>query len=106
MWEQLQQELCNSRQNRKHIKFWEVFLATIHFSSFHLQVSYLNNYWIEHSHVVWLQTRFALSIGFIELLKEHVTTNNYYSLTELHTPKITVTAAHIKPSQYSLAVLW
>jgi hypothetical protein len=35
-----------------------------------------------------------------------VTTNNYNSLTELHTPKITVTTAHIKCSQSSLAVAW
>jgi hypothetical protein len=34
------------------------------------------------------------------------TTNKYKSLTELHTPKITVTTAHIKPSQSSLAVAW
>jgi hypothetical protein len=35
-----------------------------------------------------------------------VTTNNYGNLTELHTPKITVTTAHIKSSQSSLAVAW
>jgi hypothetical protein len=35
-----------------------------------------------------------------------VTTNNYDSLTELHTPKITVTTAHIKSSESSLAVAW
>jgi hypothetical protein len=35
-----------------------------------------------------------------------VTTNNYASLTELHTPKITVTAAHVMSSQSSLAVAW
>jgi hypothetical protein len=35
-----------------------------------------------------------------------VTTNSYNSLSELHTPKITVTAAHIKSSQSSLAVAW
>jgi hypothetical protein len=29
-------------------------------------------------------------------LKQHVTTNNYDSLTELHIPKVTVTTAHIK----------
>jgi hypothetical protein len=34
------------------------------------------------------------------------TTNNYDSLTELHTPKISVTKAHIKSSQSSLAVAW
>jgi hypothetical protein len=33
-----------------------------------------------------------------------VTTNNYGSLTELHTPKVTVTKAHIKSFQSSLAV--
>jgi hypothetical protein len=35
-----------------------------------------------------------------------VNTNNYGSLTELHTAKITVTAAHIESSQSSLAVAW
>jgi hypothetical protein len=35
-----------------------------------------------------------------------LTTNNYDSLTELHTPKITVTTANIKSSQSSLAVAW
>jgi hypothetical protein len=35
-----------------------------------------------------------------------VTTNNYGNLTELHTPKITVTTAHIKSSQSSLAAAW
>jgi hypothetical protein len=46
---------------------------------------------------------FGLVIRFIEHL-EKVTTNNYDSLTELHTPKITVTTARIKFSQSSLAV--
>jgi hypothetical protein len=35
-----------------------------------------------------------------------VTTNNYDSLTELQTPKITVTTTRIKCSQSSLAVAW
>lgn len=35
-----------------------------------------------------------------------ITTNNYGNLTELHTPKITVSTAHIKSSQSSLAVAW
>jgi hypothetical protein len=35
-----------------------------------------------------------------------ITTNNYDLLTGLHTPKITVTTAHIKSSQPSLAVAW
>jgi hypothetical protein len=35
-----------------------------------------------------------------------VTTNNYDSLTELQTPNITVTTAHIKSYQSSLAVGW
>jgi hypothetical protein len=39
-------------------------------------------------------------------LLHRVTTNNYDSLTELHTPKITVTTAHIKSSQSSLANAW
>jgi hypothetical protein len=44
-------------------------------------------------------------IGFIELL-QNVTTNNYDSLTELHTPKITVTTADMKSSQSFLAITW
>jgi hypothetical protein len=47
---------------------------------------------------------FGVIIGFIEHL-QNVTTNNYDSLTELHTPKITVTATHMKSSQSSLAVV-
>jgi hypothetical protein len=35
-----------------------------------------------------------------------VTTNNCGSVTELHTPMITVTAGHIKSSQSSLDVAW
>jgi hypothetical protein len=46
---------------------------------------------------------FGLVIRFIEH-SEKVTTDNYDSLTELHTLKITVTTAHIKFSQSSLAV--
>jgi hypothetical protein len=42
-------------------------------------------------------------IGFIESLQK-VNANNYDSLTVLYTPKITVTTAHIKSSQSSLAV--
>jgi hypothetical protein len=34
------------------------------------------------------------------------TTNSYDSFTELHTPKITVTTAHIKFSQSSLGIAW
>jgi hypothetical protein len=48
---------------------------------------------------------FGLVIGFIEHL-QNITTNNYDSLTELHAPKITVTAAHIKSSQSSQAIAW
>jgi hypothetical protein len=42
-------------------------------------------------------------IGFTGHLQK-VTTNKYESLTQLHTPKITVTTAHIKTSQSFLAV--
>jgi hypothetical protein len=35
---------------------------------------------------------------------QNVTTNNYDSLTELHTSKVTETTAHIKSSQFFLAV--
>jgi hypothetical protein len=48
---------------------------------------------------------FGLVIGFGEHL-QNVTTNNYDSLTDLHTPKIAVTTAHLKSSQSSLAVAW
>jgi hypothetical protein len=48
---------------------------------------------------------FGLVIRFIKH-SQNVTTNNYDSVTELHTPKITVTAAHIKSSQSSVAVAW
>jgi hypothetical protein len=41
-------------------------------------------------------------IVFVGLLQD-VNTNNYDSLTELHTPKITVTTAHIKSYQSFLA---
>jgi hypothetical protein len=44
-------------------------------------------------------------IGFIEHL-QNLTTNSYDNLTELHTPKITVTTANIKSYQSSLAVSW
>jgi hypothetical protein len=44
-------------------------------------------------------------IGFIEHL-QNVTTNNYDSLTDLHSPTITVTSAHIDSSQSYLAILW
>jgi hypothetical protein len=55
--------------------------------------------------VKWLQTGFGLMTGFIEYL-QNVTTNNYDSLTELHTPKITVATTHINSSQSLLAVAW
>jgi hypothetical protein len=49
--------------------------------------------------------RAATVIGFIEHL-QNLTTNNYDSLAELHTPKVTVTTANRKSSQSSLAVVW
>jgi hypothetical protein len=42
----------------------------------------------------WDYTEFGLLIGFIELLN----TNAYDSLTELRTPNITISTAHIKSS--------
>jgi hypothetical protein len=46
---------------------------------------------------------FGLVIGFIEHL-QNVTTDNYNnSLIELHTPKITVTTAHLKSSQFAMS---
>jgi hypothetical protein len=54
------------------------------------------------SHVtryVWLQTGFGLVIGFVGHLQT-IITNNYNSLTQLHTQEITT--AHINSSQSSL----
>jgi hypothetical protein len=51
---------------------------------------------------------FQLVIRFIERL-QNVITNNCDSLTQLHTPKITVTTAHIKSSQFAISspvVVW
>jgi hypothetical protein len=48
---------------------------------------------------------FGLVILFIDHL-QIVTTSKYKSLTELHTPDITVTVAHIKSSQSSLVISW
>jgi hypothetical protein len=48
---------------------------------------------------VWIGNRIYWTL-------RHVTTNNYDSLTELHNRKITVSTAHIKFSQFSLAVAW
>jgi hypothetical protein len=47
------------------------------------------------------QQGFRLNIAFTDHLRI-VTTSNYDSLTELHTPSITVTTAHIKSSLHSL----
>jgi hypothetical protein len=44
-------------------------------------------------------------VGFIGHL-QNVITNNYDSLTDLHTSKITVNTAHIKSPQPSLSVTW
>jgi hypothetical protein len=48
---------------------------------------------------------FGLHIGFNDRLRI-VTTSNYKSLMELHTPNISVTAAHMNSSQSSLDVYW
>jgi hypothetical protein len=48
-------------------------------------------------------TGFGLVIGFIEHL-QNVTMNNNESLAELHTSKVTVSTAHIKSPESSLAV--
>jgi hypothetical protein len=46
--------------------------------------------------------------GSLDLLKPYrsLTNSNYNILTELHTPNITVTTAHITSSQSSLGVSW
>jgi hypothetical protein len=78
----------------------------------HSEAADINNYnsrnnWLVHTKVDvqiialqniltflgWLQKGSGLMSGFIEHL-QNVTTNNYDSLTELHTPKIIVIAAH------------
>jgi hypothetical protein len=70
-----------------------------------MKLSFMSNDELYCHAIQCLETGFGLVIGFIEHL-QNVTTNNYDNLTELHTPKITVTIAHIKSSQYSLAVAW
>jgi hypothetical protein len=45
---------------------------------------------------------FGLVIRFTEHLQK-VTTNNYDSLNELHTPKITLTTAYMKSSQFAMS---
>jgi hypothetical protein len=47
----------------------------------------------------------CIGTQFIEHL-QNVAINNYDGLTQLHTPKITVTTGHMKSSQSSLAVAW
>jgi hypothetical protein len=44
--------------------------------------------------MVWIGNRIYWTLTL-------VTTNNYDSLTQLHTPKITVTTAHIKSSVFT-----
>jgi hypothetical protein len=46
---------------------------------------------------------FEMNIEFIDHLRI-VTITDYTSLTELHTPNITVTTAHIKSSLHRLAI--
>jgi hypothetical protein len=54
----------------------------------------------------WLYTGFGLVLEFIDHLHTQlVTVSNYNSLTELHTPDITVTTAHIKSSQSHTCML-
>jgi hypothetical protein len=48
---------------------------------------------------VWIGSRIYWTLTLL-------ITNNYNSLTELLTPKITVTTAHRKYSQSSLAIAW
>jgi hypothetical protein len=51
----------------------------------------------------WLYKGFGLVIGFIDRLQVVITSNSN-SLTELHTPYITITTAHNKSFQSSLGV--
>jgi hypothetical protein len=61
---------------------------------------------IKYCHVVSVM-RDQVRIGnWIYWTPTFLNTNNYESLTELRTPKITVNKAHIKSSQPSLAVAW
>jgi hypothetical protein len=63
---------------------------------------------ISENVVTWLSVaRDKVCIGnWIYWTHTLVTTNNYDSLTELPTSEITITIAHIKSSQFSLAVPW
>jgi hypothetical protein len=59
-----------------------------------------------YCHVV-LVIRDEVFIGkWIYWILPLVTTNNHDSLSELHTPKINVTTAHIESSQSSLTFAW
>jgi hypothetical protein len=51
------------------------------------------------------QQGFGLDIGFTDHLRI-ITTSNCNNLMKLHTPNITVNAAHIKSSQSSLITSW
>jgi hypothetical protein len=60
---------------------------------------------IRYRHVIVTRDE-VLIANWICWTLTHVTANNYDSLTELHTQKVTVTTEHKKSSQYSLAVAW
>jgi hypothetical protein len=91
--------------NNAHATIKELLDASIKVQLLRLLLSLVSDIQVYIVTWLWLQTRFGLVTGFIEHLQK-VITNNYDSLTELHTLKITVTTAHIKSSQSSLAVVW
>jgi hypothetical protein len=84
------------------VNLWSHFLQEIYqLTKLKVIICHRSCILIKYCQVIeWLYTGFGLVIGFIELLK-NVTANNYDSLTELHTPKITVPTAHIKSSQFA-----
>jgi hypothetical protein len=54
----------------------------------------------------WVTTKGIWIGNRIYKYLQKVDINNYVGLTELHTSKITVTTAHKKSPQFSLAVAW
>jgi hypothetical protein len=78
--------------------FFQSYLAFLRLLNWNISISFIppNNIvtWL------WLQTGFGLVIGFIGHL-QNITTNNYGSVTELHTPNIAVTTVHLNFSVFT-----